>query len=106
MPFPPGSKSPGRPRGPKGIRGLLRAVEVLAELGKHPISELVKLADSTDDEKLAAQIWMELQKYAEAPQKEPAPIIPDTPEQSVENAAITFEKLQAYAIPLEPKPND
>lgn len=77
---------PGRPKGRGNVKKILRAVEVLRGINRSPIAELVKLADETKDLRLRADIWMEINHYCEAPQKEPVRLPPETPEESVENA--------------------
>lgn len=92
----------GRPRG-SGIKSLRKAVQVLVELGRHPIEELVKIADDPDTKvAMRREIWAQIQSFCEAPQTIPTNILPQTPEDSVEAAAQVMAYLDSVSKPLEP----
>lgn len=97
---------PGRPVGSKQYKGLgiKRVIDVLREAERHPVKELIAIADRTSDLRVKRDIWMFLLPYVEAPQKEPFAIKPDVPEDSVTNAAEIAAKLKELSAPLEPKP--
>lgn len=104
---PGGPGGPGRPKGSKSVKSLLRAAEVLTEGGRHPVAELIKLADECvgkrkEDRVFKRDIWLAILPYVEAPQTEPTPLIPQTPEESVEFAQQVMASLTLLSKPLEP----
>lgn len=92
----------GRPKGAKSLKGILKVAATLAEKKRHPVEELIRIADhaenfpATGGKELAAKIWADLLKYCE-PQKKPvetAPEKPTTPEESKKNAEEAMKYLQ------------
>lgn len=105
MAFPPGYKSPGRPKGSKSVKSLLRASEVLADASRHPITELIKIADENETTPgMRRDIWLAILPYIEAPQTEPTPMVPQTSDESVEAAAEVMKHLVALSEPLDDNP--
>lgn len=96
---PPG---PGRPPGTPTAKRLLAATAVLAEAGRHPILELVKIADEEKDAGKRWDRWMTIIAYCEAPV--PPRTAASSPEESRERAAAIAAELAAASKPSEPAP--
>lgn len=90
----------GRPRDAKNVKTLLKACQVLAITDRNPVEELVKIADSTDDQELKSDIWKYLHTYCEAPQKEPTKLPSQTPDESVINANKIFADIVNGTQPI------
>jgi hypothetical protein len=104
MPFPEGYKSPGRPPGSKNIKTYVRAALVLAEADRHPILELIKLADESKDVQFKRDMWLTILSYAEVPQRDPVPFVSSTPEESAAKVNALFAEAAARATPIDPTP--
>ena len=104
-----GKPGPGRPPGSKNLKKVLRVQEVLSDAKRHPITELIRLADeckdTPKDREFKREIWFKILTFIEAPQTEPAVFAPETPEESVESAKQIMDALKALSEPLEPKPS-
>lgn len=103
-----GKGGPGRPPGSLNVKKVLRAAEVLSDAKRHPITELIKLADECGDKPkerdFRRDIWFRILTYIEGQQTEPTKFAPETPEESVESAAAILDALKKLSEPLEPKP--
>lgn len=89
----------GRPAGAKSIKGILKVAATLAAKRRHPVDELIRLADVAEAQgkkELAADIWRDLLKYCEPQKKavESAPEKPTTPDESLENAQKLLEQME------------
>lgn len=89
----------GRPEGAKSLKGLLKVAANLAGKKRHPVDELVRLADAAElrgEKELSAKIWQDLLKYCEPQKKavETAPEKPTTPDESLENAQKLLEQME------------
>src|SRR5581483_11712457 len=79
----------GRTAGVKSLKTLLKVATTLGGLKRHPVEELVRIADRAElssldgGKELAAKIWADLLKYCEPQKKavETAPEKPSTPEE-------------------------
>ncbi len=91
---------PGRPPGVPSAKRLLAAVSILAEMGRHPIVELVKIADETKDPEKREEKWLRILAYCEAPV--PPRTVSQSPEDSVEAARAAMAHLTELSKPLEP----
>ena len=102
-----GKPGPGRPPGSQNVKKVLRVAEVLADAKRHPITELMKLADECGDNpkhrEIRLSIWFRILTYIEGQQTEPTKFTPETPAESVESAAAILEALKTFSQPLEPK---
>lgn len=90
----------GRPVGAKSIKGILKVAATLADKKRHPVDELIRLADHAElagKNELAADIWRDLLKYCEPQKKaiESLPEKPTTPEESLENAHKLLEEMES-----------
>lgn len=74
-------------------------------MDRHPVEELVKIADAASDKKLKADIWMALQGYVEAPQKEAPKPESDIPTESLEAADAMMKHLADLSKPLNANTN-
>ncbi len=94
----------GRPAGAKNLKSILKVAATLAEKRRHPVDELIRLADKAEfpadgskpDKELASNIWRDLLKYCEPQKKaiEVAPEKPTTPGESLENAQKLLEEME------------
>ncbi len=94
----------GRPAGAKNLKTILKVAATLAGKRRHPVEELIRLADKAEfpadgskpDKELASNIWRELLKYCEPQKKaiEVAPEKPTTPGESLENAQKLLEEME------------
>jgi hypothetical protein len=101
--FEPGNPGgPGRPPGTPSAKRLLAAVSILADAGRHPILELVKIADETKDPDKREERWLRILSYCEAPV--PARTVSSSPEESVARASEVAAHLSELSKPLEPAP--
>ena len=89
----------GRPKGVKNAKTLLRTAEILLEKNRHPITELIGIADQTTDLELKYKIWADINKYVDSPPKDLKPFAPQTPEESVQNAAALLAELKKLEKP-------
>ena len=106
MPFEPGGPpGPGRPKGSKSIKTYTRAALILAEDDRHPIRELIKLADASKDVEFKRQMWLTILGYAEVPQRDPVPVVSQTPEESKAKVDALWQEASARSTPNEPPPN-
>lgn len=85
------------------VRKLLSANRTLAELGRNPITELVKLADDSKSPTFKRAIWTDIMTYCEAKQIDPVRYAPEIPAESVEAARAIQAKLAEASAPLDPK---
>lgn len=109
MPFVKGQKPPpgaGRRKGSKNVKTLLSAAATLALAGRNPIDELIALAyenpKNVAEKEFNKSIWIAIQPYCEAPQKEPLNRRPETPLDSVANAERVADHLSKISEPLDP----
>jgi hypothetical protein len=99
--FLPGNPGgPGRPPGVPTVKKILRASEILEQMGRHPITELVKIADESEDVSFKRDLWLTIQGYCETPL--PPRTVSQTPEESVEAARSAMERLAELSKPLDP----
>lgn len=99
-----GAPGPGRPKGSVSVKTYLRTAQVLANLGRHPIEELIKIADATENTEEKKNLWLIILSYTEVPQREPVPLVSQTPEESKALADARWAEANAYATPSEPTP--
>ena len=103
MPFEKGGPGgPGRPPGAKNLKTYMRAAQVLAEADRHPILELIKLADESKDVDFKRSMWLTIMSYAEVPQRDPVPVVSSTPEESAAKVNALFAEAAARSKPIEP----
>lgn len=99
--FEPGNPGgPGRPPGTPSAKRLLAATAILAEHGRHPVLELVKIADEEKDSEKKWDRWMTIIAYCEAPV--PPRTVASSPEESRDRAAQIAAELAAASKPMEP----
>lgn len=99
--FEPGNPGgPGRPPGTPSAKRLLAAVSILAESGRHPILELVKIADETKDPDKREERWLRILSYCEAPV--PQRTAASSPQESVARASEVAAHLSELSKPFEP----
>lgn len=75
---------PGRPKGARSLKNMLKADVVCQQEGRHPISELMRLADKAEKEgnlDLASTNWKVIQEYCQA---KPKPVDDDANDEIVE----------------------
>lgn len=107
MPFQTGGPGgPGRPPGAKNLKTYMRAAQVLAEVDRHPIIELIKLADESKDIEFRKQMWLTIMSFAEVPQRDPVPVVSSTPEESAAKVNALFAEAAARSSsgPASPPP--
>jgi hypothetical protein len=85
---------PGRPRGVRSLKKFLRATAVMEREGVHPVTELIKIAQTTKDEYLKVQIWTLLQEYSEA---KPKPVETENVDDAVMEGEYDTATLEAIA---------
>lgn len=99
--IPPG---PGRPKGGKNKKTIYldRVYQRCVAAGIHPADILIEIAfDSTAEKDLRVKCCDTLLKYIEGQQPEAKPIVPRTPEESVEAAKAIDIQLDELSKPLE-----
>lgn len=98
MPFQEGN--PGRPKGSLNKKTILRPYAVMALAGVHPTEELVKIAQSTENEQTRIDLWKYLQSFIEAPQALAKTVSHESPEESVEAAKKMDQQLAELCKPI------
>ena len=94
--------NPGKPKGSKHKKVMLRAAVVLALEGISPVQELLKIAKGTKSEQTRIALYQYLQSFVEAPQTQAFPLTPESPEQSRENVDRMKAHLAELSKPLDP----
>lgn len=98
----------GRPKGARNKKTIVieRVYQRCAAKNFHPADVLIEIAmdiETASDIRLKA--CDSLLKYCEGIQPESKPIVPQTPEDSVDAAKAAMLELEIASTPLEPKPN-
>ena len=101
--------NPGMKKGTKHKRTIMmeRVAHRLGRRDAHPADFLLNVMESEDAPlEMRVDCAKELLSYLEAKQREPEPLNPESPEESVQAANATMEKLKALSKPLAPLPAD
>ena len=103
MPFKKGcAPGPGRPIGSVTIKTYLRTAQVLANAERHPIIELIKLADESKDIAFKRELWLTILSFTEVPQRDPIPLVSQNPDESKALVDARWKEANERAKPPTP----